>query len=286
MDEQHPSLPTLHRRRPESHKGDYGRVLLVGGSRGMSGAIALAGVAALRSGAGLVTVATAESCQNIVAGFEPSLMTLGMPAAQDGTFSPASTDALLTLAEHATVIGCGPGIGRTEAVFDLVAALYEQLPQAAVFDADALTGLAARNNSLSRASQPRILTPHEGELARLVKKQGKTRDERETHAIELAERYGLVVVLKGHHTLVTDGSQMFHNSTGNAGMATGGCGDVLTGVITALLGQGFGPFEAAQLGVHLHGAAGDIAATEKGETSMIASDIPDALPAAFMHYQQ
>lgn len=252
----------------------------------MSGAIALAGVAALRSGAGLVTVATARCCQDVVAGFEPSLMTLGLSDAEDGTFSTAATDALLNLAEHATVIGCGPGIGRTEAVFDLVAELYGHLSQPAVFDADALAGLAARSNSLSRTSHPRILTPHEGELARLVKKQGTTRAERETHAIELADRYGLVVVLKGHHTLVTDGSKMFHNSTGNAGMATGGSGDVLTGVITALLGQGYGPFEAAQLGVHLHGAAGDIAATKTGEASLIASDIPDALAAAFMHYQQ
>ena len=172
-------LPALPGRNPESHKGDYGHVLLVGGSRGMSGAIALAGIAALRGGAGRVTVATADRCQDVVSSFEPSYMTAGLPAVDDGTISSAATEKILNMAEQATVVGCGPGIGRTDATFDVVAKLFEHLPRPTVFDADALFALAARNECLRLAKNPRILTPHEGELARLVNQQGATRAERE-----------------------------------------------------------------------------------------------------------
>ena len=278
-------LSVLPCRNPESHKGDYGHVLLVGGSRGMSGAIALAGIAALRGGAGRVTVATADRCQDVVSSFEPSYMTAGLPAVDDGTISSAATEKILNLAEQATVVGCGPGIGRTDATFDVVAKLFEHLPKPTVFDADTLFALAARSECLRLAKHPRILTPHEGELARLVNQQGATRAEREQQAIDFATRYALIVVLKGHRTLVTDGSRIFHNRSGNAGMATGGSGDVLTGLITALLGQQLGAFEAAKLGVHLHGIAGDLAAASQGETSLIASDIVQALPAAFRQTQ-
>ena len=279
-------LPALPCRNPESHKGDYGHVLLVGGSRGMSGAIALAGIAALRGGAGRVTVATADRCQDVVSSFEPSYMTAGLPAVDDGTISSAATEKILNMAEQATVVGCGPGIGRTDATFNVVAKLFEHLPRPTVFDADALFALAARNECLRLAKNPRILTPHEGELARLVNQQGATRAEREQQTIDFAARYALIVVLKGHRTLVTDGSRIFHNRSGNAGMATGGSGDVLTGLITALLGQQLGAFEAAQLGVHLHGIAGDLATASQGETSLIASDSVQALPAAFRQTQQ
>jgi NAD(P)H-hydrate epimerase len=164
----------------------------------------------------------------------------------------------------------------------LVPHLYTGIEAPAVFDADALWALAEHRDVLDRAAGPRVLTPHAGEFRRLLGADAPNdRLELEHAAAQLAVHCRLILVLKGHHTLVTDGQQMWHNTTGNPGMATGGTGDVLTGVITALIGQGLSPFDAARLGVFVHGLAGDLAADELGQVSLIASDLLRFLPAAF-----
>jgi NAD(P)H-hydrate epimerase len=279
-------LPKLPPRQPDSHKGDYGRALLVGGSRGMTGAIALAGMATLRSGAGLVTLAVPESVLPIVAAYEPSYMTVGLPEAkgQVGQLKAAAHKQIRALAEPCQCIAFGPGVGRSEELTKLVGSLYETLEQPLVIDADGLFGLAQREEGLAGAAAPRILTPHPGEFKRLAQRAELSRGEAEALAERLAKDNNVVIVLKGHHTLVTDGTQSYHNTTGNPGMATGGSGDVLTGVITALVCQGLAPCEAAQLGVYLHGLAGDLAAEELGQVGTIASDLLRFLPRAFMKH--
>ena len=275
-------LPQLPPRRPESHKGDFGRALLIGGSQGMAGAISLAGMATLRAGAGLVTIATPDVCQNTVASFEPSYMTLGLANDGEGRLAKTAHRALVENAAKSTAVGCGPGLGRSHDLVKLIERLYFELPQPTVFDADGLNALAQQPDIMNRAAGPRILTPHPGEFGRLVAKDGPmSAGERRERAIDLAVRCNAVVVLKGHQTFITDGTRSEINTTGNAGMATGGTGDILTGVLVALLCQGLAPFEAAQLGVYVHGLAGDMAAAELGQVSMIARDLLDFLPAAF-----
>lgn len=278
-------LPRLPKRPAEAHKGTFGRALLVGGSLGMTGAIGLAGRAALRGGAGLVQLAVPACCQPIVAGYEPSYMVIALGDDGEGRIAHRALEDLESVARPATAIGVGPGLGRSTGLDELVGALYARLPQPAVFDADGLNALATQPETLVKAGGPRILTPHPGEFRRLVAtSQRCTREELEDQAHELAGRLGAVVVLKGHHTYLTDGNQHAVNTTGNPGMATGGTGDVLTGLIVALLCQGLGPFDAARLGVHLHGLAGDLVAEALGEVSLIATDLVDYLPRAILAY--
>jgi NAD(P)H-hydrate epimerase len=278
-------LPRLPARRADSHKGDFGRALLIGGSRGMSGAISMAGLAALRSGAGLVTLAVPRSIQDIVAGFSPCFMTRGLDD-EHGHFAATAWNTTLGHDVNPTADAVGPGIGRTNAVMDFVDWNYREGDGPAVFDADALFALATRRTDLSQAGGARVLTPHPGEFARLTK-QTYDPQQRLDAAVEFARdisagcRHPIVLVLKGHQSVITDGARVSVNQTGNPGMATGGTGDVLTGVITALLCQGLSPFDAARLGVHVHGLAGDLAARALGQVSLIASDVIDFLPAAF-----
>jgi ADP-dependent NAD(P)H-hydrate dehydratase len=278
----HRPLPKLSPRNADSHKGDFGRALLVGGSRGMTGAIALAGMAALRGGAGLVQLAVPEVCQDLVASFEPSYMTAGLACDLQGRLTLTAQAELIQWIGPATAVACGPGLGRSDELTELVGWLYGALSQPAVFDADALNALAQRPDVLRKPAGPRILTPHVGEFQRLIGNRARlTPEVCEREAQALAARCGVVIVLKGHRTLVTDGTQHVHNTTGNPGMATGGCGDVLTGLLAALLCQHLTAFDAAHLGTHLHGLAGDLAALELGQVSLIASDVVRFLPAAF-----
>jgi len=276
-------LPMLPSRKAEAHKGDFGRALLVGGSRGMSGAIALAGMAALRSGAGLVTLAVPDVCLDTVASFEPSYMTAPLVCDEAGRMRGEAEAEICRLASASDCVACGPGLGRSDPLNELVLRLYERLPQPLVLDADGLNALAASDDPCPAASAPRILTPHPGEYRRLAGQPDArwTREELCQRAVDLAGRRNWVLVVKGHRTLVTDGTRVTYNTTGNPGMATGGSGDVLTGVITALVGQGLGAFEAAQLGVYVHGQAGDLAAAQLGQTSLIARDLIAFLPQAF-----
>jgi NAD(P)H-hydrate epimerase len=279
-------LPQLPPRRDDAHKGDFGRALLIGGSRGMAGAIALAGMSCLRSGAGLVKLAVPESIADLVAGFEPSYMTLPLPCDKAGRIKPRAIKQLAEPLAAATCVACGPGLGQSKKLLQLVRSLYETVTQPLVIDADGLNALAASEEGLASAAGPRILTPHPGEFARLAKSSGdaaKSRDEQVAAARDLAAEHGVVIVLKGHRTVITDGDRLATNETGNPGMATGGTGDVLTGVITALVCQGLASFEAAVLGAHIHGLAGDLAAAELGQVSLIASDLLRYLPKALMH---
>ncbi|HKD35830.1 MAG TPA: NAD(P)H-hydrate dehydratase [Pirellulales bacterium] len=273
-------LPKLPPRAPDSHKGDFGRVLLIGGSRDMPGSISLSGMAALRSGAGLVTIATPDVCQPIVAGFEPSYMTAAVASDKDGRIAIAAIERVCQLVAHATVVAIGPGLGQSSDVTELVTTLYREVPLPMVVDADGLNALAARRDVLPTHAGPRVLTPHPGEFARLTASDGPPPDRIAT-AKELAAQASVVVVLKGHGTVITDGSRHAVNSTGNPGMATGGTGDVLTGVVSALMAQQLAPFDAARLGVHVHGLAGDLAAAELGQVSLTASDLIRFLPNVF-----
>ncbi len=273
-------LPRLPARDAEAHKGSFGSALVVGGSQGMAGAVALAGMAALRGGSGLVRLAVPETCQDSVAGFEPSYVTIALPADDDGRIAAAAEKPITELCEWATAVACGPGMGRSDELNELVGRLYQDIAKPMIVDADALNALATRPELLGKHAGPRILTPHPGEFARLVGVEKVPTDQRRSMAMELAGRSDAVVVLKGHRTVVTDGESTWINTTGNPGMATGGSGDVLTGLITALVCQGLSATDAARLGVHLHGLAGDLAAAELGQVSLIASDLIRFLPEA------
>lgn len=282
-------LPRLAPRDPQSHKGDYGRVVVIAGGRGMAGAAALCGLTCLRSGAGLVTVASPRSAQPTVATFSPCYMTVPLPEDDQGRLAEDDLATLDDLLASADAAAFGPGLGQTDHVLAAATHFYAERPLPTVIDADGLNALSkladAHDEVFAAAAAPRVLTPHPGEFARLTGEQpGGDDDARVAAAARLAQRGRdgqLIVVLKGYRTVITDGEQVAINSTGNPGMATGGTGDCLTGIITTLLAQGHPPFTAARLGVHLHGLAGNYAADQWGETSMTAADLIDALPKAF-----
>jgi NAD(P)H-hydrate epimerase len=261
-------------RAPDSHKGDFGRVTIVAGSRGKTGAAHLAAVGALRSGAGLVTVATPASCLPIVASMAPELMTEALAETRDGTVAPGGVDKLLELRHD--VIACGPGLGREREVAAFVRSLVERSTAPLVLDADAITVLADDPGVLvGREERDVIITPHPGEMARLV---GASVEDVQASRIEVATDFAsthhLYVVLKGHRTIIaTPEGHVFVNPTGNAGMATGGTGDVLTGMIAAWLAQLLDAEAACRLAVFLHGAAGDLAEAEEGQVALIATDL-------------
>jgi NAD(P)H-hydrate epimerase len=291
-DEQLPRLPV---RDADSHKGDYGRALLLGGSRGMSGAIALAGRATLRSGAGLVTLAVPEAIQAVVAAMDPCFMTIGLDGNDDEQLGSASIleipDATIDAAD---VWAIGPGLGQSVDTARMVARLYREIEAPMVVDADGLNGLAHHPDALAEPAGTRVLTPHPGEFMRLAlavdpdwdaalaARSGDTaKRQKAAEWLAARDRSGqTTVVLKGHGTIVTDGKRTAVNQTGNPGMATGGSGDVLTGVITGLLCQGLSPWDAARLAVHLHGLAGDLAAETIGQISLVATDLIEFLPKA------
>ena len=273
-------LPRLARRRNETHKGDYGRVLCIAGSAGMTGAAALTGSAAIRGGAGLVYVAVPRSCWQVVAAADRCYLTIPLPEDIDGRIAPAALDLLDARRASMEVVAVGPGLGRSTAIERVVQTAFESWEQPLVVDADAVNALS-RCDSIGPPAGPRILTPHPGEFARVAP--GLPADPQ--GAAELANRHDSVVVLKGHRTIVTDGTRVYRNTTGNPGMATGGSGDVLTGLIAALVGQGLAPFDSACLGVYIHGLAGDLAARSVGMVSLCATDLLEYLPAAIQDYQ-
>ena len=280
-------LPRLPSRRRDTSKHDYGRVVVVGGAAGMAGAPALTAMAALRSGAGLVEALVPEPVAAIAAGFDPCVMTRGLPGRTDGTFATDALEEIETHARRADAVAVGPGLGRSDAVVQIVVHLWRHLPQPAVFDADALWALAHTDRgSLANHAGPRILTPHAGEMLRLLgadpsSSRAGDRAMLEREAVALAGAIDAAIVLKGPATLITDRTRQAHNDTGNPGMATAGTGDVLTGVTAALLAQRLSPFEAARLAAWVHGRAGDVAAESLGEISMTARDLLDRLHVAF-----
>ena len=263
---------------PESHKGDFGHVLLIAGSRGKTGAAHLAALAALRSGAGLVTVATPGSCLPIVAALGAEYMTDALPETAAGVVDPAGVAQVLALQRD--VIAVGPGLGTGRAPAEFVRALLDSAGVPLVMDADALNAFADDPGGLmGREGRDVIITPHPGEMARLL---GLSVKEVQANRLEVARTFAtsrrLFVILKGHRTLVaTPGGEVFINTTGNPGMASGGTGDVLTGMIAAWLGQLLDAEAACKLAVYLHGAAGDLAAADVGEVAMTAGDLIEHL---------
>jgi ADP-dependent NAD(P)H-hydrate dehydratase len=275
-------VPRLAPRPADANKGDFGRILVVAGSRGMSGAAVLCGSAALRGGAGLVRLAVAEGILPLVAPGTPCCMTAPLPQDEHGRLAESARDDLLALIRANTVTALGPGLGQSDGLRRLLAAVLEQTTAPLVLDADALNNLAHDPAVLRRHAGPLLLTPHPGEFSRLLGSDIPTvQAHREELAVRFAAEHGVVLVLKGHRTMVTDGGRLYLNTTGNPGMATGGSGDVLTGLLAALTGAGLETFAAARLGVYLHGLAGDLARDALGETSLIASDLIDFLPRAF-----
>ncbi len=275
------ALPSLPPRPADSNKGSFGRILIVAGSRGMSGAAVLCASSALRGGAGLVKAAVPAEILPIVAGGQPCCITAALPHDADGRISAQALPLLLSLAEAHDVVAVGPGLDRSAELTGLLAELVANIARPMVIDADGLNAFAGQPAKLHGRTAPRIITPHPGEFARLLQTDVKTvQAQRRDLAVEFALKQNLIVVLKGHGTIVTDGRRVFVNTTGNPGMATGGTGDVLTGLIAALLGQHLAPFEAAQLGVFVHGLAGDLARDQIGEVSLIATDLLDFLPPA------
>lgn len=278
------TIPKLKPRAADAHKGDFGKVLIIAGSVGMSGAAALAGRAALRAGAGLVRVATPKSVLPIVASIEPSFITIALPEDSAGRISAKAINTILDAVSENDAVAFGPGVGISGALQSVLETLLQQEDLRLLIDADGLNNLAVLKGWIAKLKANLILTPHPGEMKRLwsaLSREPLPADRYE-QAVQLAQLTKTVVALKGAGTVVTDGQKVYVNKTGNPGMATAGSGDVLTGVITALMGQGLSNFDAAVLGVYIHGLAGDIAAEKVGQVSLIATDIIDALGEAFM----
>lgn len=260
-------------RRTDTHKGTYGHVLVVAGSRGKSGAAAMVARAALRSGAGLVTVATRSDVLDVVLSYAPEVM--GIPLESTGPLGLADLEPLLAAAEKKSALVIGPGIPRGPETVKLLGELLSRIECPAVLDADALNALAEDLSVLRRVKVPLVLTPHPGEMARLA---SRSTHDIQAHRVDVAREFatahGLTLVLKGSRTLTVhkDGA-VYVNPTGNPGMATGGAGDVLSGVCGAMVAQGFPLPDAAWAAVYAHGLAGDLAAQKRGQLGLIATDL-------------
>jgi NAD(P)H-hydrate epimerase len=264
----------------EAHKGDFGRVLAMGGSSEMAGAIGLTSMAAMRSGAGLVRAIVPREIQSTVAGWSPCLMTVGVDS-KNGQIGNGNDLDIALHRQWADAIAVGPGMGRSVELGHWVSEIYRDIEEPMVVDADALNALAEANVGLESHAGVRVLTPHPGEFRKLAGSNATDRQELEEQANKMAADASLVIVLKGNRTYVTNGDLEYRNVSGNPGMATAGSGDVLTGVIAALLGQGMSAFDAAVTGVFLHGKAGDLATESAGQVSVIATDILKNLSVAF-----
>jgi ADP-dependent NAD(P)H-hydrate dehydratase / NAD(P)H-hydrate epimerase len=269
-------------RQADSHKGDYGRVLIVAGSIGKTGAAHLSATGALRSGAGLVTIATPAACQPILAAMGPEYMTEALHATVDG-LDPDGVDDVIEMARD--VLAIGPGLGGAAGTREFIRQLVDRASMPLVIDADGLNAFTDDPDRLSgREGREVIITPHPGEMARLV---GMSTDEVQASRLEIARNFALAhhvfVVLKGHRTLIaTPDDKVFINPTGNPGMATGGTGDILTGMIAAWLGQLLDAEAACRLAVYLHGMAGDLAEADEGEVAMTSADLAGHLGDAML----
>jgi NAD(P)H-hydrate epimerase len=269
-----------------THKGDYGHALIVAGSPGKSGAAILACRSAVRAGTGLVTAAVPEPILDLVDLGSIESMTLPLPAGPSGQITEEAVAAVLAAAKGKDALAVGPGLGNDpEGAAPAIRRLAAQCPLPLVLDADGVNAFAGRVSELAGRPGPTVLTPHPGEMGRLLGiATAEVQADRIAAVRRAAAETGAVAVLKGHLTLVAapDG-EVWVNPTGNPGMATGGTGDVLTGLVAGLLAQGLDALDAARLGVYLHGLAGDAAAARRGEPALAAGDLIDALPEAFGH---
>ena len=273
---------TLTKRKPDTHKGDYGYALVLGGSPGLSGAVCLCAQAALRVGAGLVTAAVPCSLNNIIETKLTEVMSIPLEE-EAGYLCSKSLKSIQAVLNKVDVIALGCGASTKTSAQKLIINAIKTIDKPMVLDADGINAVSGKPQVLGRReSRKLILTPHFGEFSRLIKKDvSYIKQNRKSLAKHFALIYNLILVLKGNRTIVTDGRTIFENKTGNAGMATAGSGDVLTGIIAGLMAQGLKPFEAAKYGVYLHGLSGDLAARKKTQNCLIATDLIDSLPVAF-----
>ena len=282
-------VPLIGPRPVDSNKGLYGHVLVVGGSVGKAGSVAMAGMSALRVGTGLATVATAESVLPTVAGFHPDLMTDPLAETAEGTIAASAEQRLNALIKGKSVIAIGPGISRFPETSELVRTLIGRGDIPIVLDADGLNAFEGKTNELSGKGRLLVITPHPGEMARLAgRSTAEVQEDRLGVARQFAREHELIVVLKGHRTLMVQPSgEAWVNTTGNPGMSTGGTGDILTGMVAGMIAQHRNDvLLAVCAAVHLHGLAGDVMLESVGQHSMVATDLLRGLPAAFRRAQQ
>lgn len=267
-------LSLLPDRDPWGHKGNFGKILLLCGSRGFTGAAYLASMGALRAGAGLVFLGVPESIYAIEAVKLHEPVVFPLPE-EGGKLSRAALPDILERLGQVNVVLIGCGLGQSEGTAAVVEAVLEQAQCPVIVDADGINVLGMHKDILRRRRQSTILTPHDGEFLRFG---GTLSKDRMNDAAEYARQWSCILLLKGHRTCITDGSVGYRNTTGNPGMAVGGSGDVLAGIIAGLLGQGIAPLEAAACGAWLHGAAGDLCAQELGQYAMLPTDMLSCLP--------
>lgn len=277
----------IKKRKRDSHKGDYGHLLVIAGSRGMTGAAFLCCEAALLSGTGLITLAVPKSLNSIMEKKLTEQMTLPLPETKDGSISNTAYEKIAKFAVRCSCIAIGPGLSRNLQTQKLVRSLIVNIGLPMVIDADGLNALIGHLDILRQRSKKNacqsVLTPHPGEMARLLKKTTKyVQNNRKSIAKCFANEYNITIILKGYNSLVmAPQHKIYVNTTGNPGMATAGCGDVLTGIIAAFIAQGKDAYEAAKIGTYVHGLAGDIAAKQRGEISLRATDLLQYLPEVF-----
>ncbi|MCA9406493.1 MAG: NAD(P)H-hydrate dehydratase [Candidatus Omnitrophica bacterium] len=273
----------LLRNKRNVYKNAFGHALILAGSRQMLGAGALTALAAMRSGAGLTSIGIPKSLNAVMQKKVSNVvMTVSLPETREQTLSAAAAKTIQTLSEQYDALALGPGLSRNKSTQQLIKNIISQSKIPLVIDADGLNAIAASPQILLKTKTPKILTPHPGEMARLA---GTTKSfvekKRRQIAVEFAKKYQCILLLKGPATLVaSNDGRVYINKTGNAGMATAGSGDVLTGMITAFLAQGLLPFDAVKYGAYLHGVAGDLVARDKTRMAMIASDIIEYIPRA------
>ena len=267
-------LSYLPDREPDSHKGDYGKILLLCGSRGYTGAAALAAMGALRSGAGLVYLGVPESIYAIEAVKLTEAIVFPLPEEKGMLCGDSLSDILAMLPKMDAVL-MGPGLGNSQGTGQVVTAVLEAFPGPVVLDADGINALSGNIDVLRQRKHPTILTPHDGEFARLGGVIGPVRAE---SARQFAIDNNCILLLKGHRTVITDGEECYVNCTGNPGMAVGGSGDVLAGILVSMIGQGLEPLTAAACAAWLHGRAGDLCAERIGQYGMLPSDMVEVLP--------
>ena len=283
IDELKASFP---KRAPDSHKGDFGHVFILAGSPRYSGAAVLCSEAAMRAGAGMVTLGIPEGINQAIIRLKPKeVMTLPLAQTKQGNVSFAALSGISLIAARSDTMVVGPGLGQEESTQKLIRGLMLRINKPTVLDADGINAFAKHPKALKEATKKNkniVLTPHPGEMARLLGVAiSRVQKNRKNIAQRVACDYNVTVVLKGQNTVVTDAEgEVYVNNTGNPGMATAGSGDVLTGIIAAFLGQKLKVFEAAKYAVYLHGLAGDLAAEEKTQISLIASDIIGKIPGA------
>lgn len=267
-------LELLPQRAIESHKGDYGKILLLCGSLGYTGAAYLAAMGALRTGAGLVYLGVPQSIYAIEAVKCNEPIVFPLPE-EGGMLSSAAVDVIIPKLKDMDAVLIGPGLGKSEDVTAVVLGLLKSFTGPVVLDADGINAVAPHMDIVRERRYPTILTPHPGEFARLGV---NASEDRFASAQSFAKDNGCILVLKGHGTVITDGDTLYRNPTGNPGMAVGGSGDVLAGMIVSLLGQGLQPLSAAACGAYLHGLAGDVCAEKLGQYGMLPTDMVEVLP--------